>query len=90
MLISLSPLIQDRGNRYLSVKIDSFGFDGEATLSEQKQSSGPPMRGYMGGPPRGGSMMHRGTPRGGGIGVARGGRGFMPRGGGGPPSQSRG
>ncbi|VDK59015.1 unnamed protein product [Anisakis simplex] len=49
---------KDRGMNFLSLRIDSFGFDGEATLSEQKgaQSSGTGQGGPRGMPYRGPPM----------------------------------
>ncbi|VDM48114.1 unnamed protein product [Toxocara canis] len=45
---------KDRGMSFLPLKIDSFGFEGEATLSEQK--------GAQGGGSRGAQFPHRGPP----------------------------
>ncbi|KHN77986.1 Ras GTPase-activating protein-binding protein 2 [Toxocara canis] len=73
---------KDRGMSFLPLKIDSFGFEGEATLSEQK--------GAQGGGSRGAQFPHRGPPmqgmqrgsygmRGGAGGGRGGGRGVHPR-----------
>lgn len=58
---------QDRNSFGISLKIDAFGFEGVATLSEQQKRDGP----FQGG---------RGGGRGGGI-NQRGGGSFVPRGG---------
>uniref|UniRef100_A0A915BHM4 Uncharacterized protein n=1 Tax=Parascaris univalens TaxID=6257 RepID=A0A915BHM4_PARUN len=71
---------KDRGISFIPLKIDSFGFEGEAMLSEQKGGQGGP----RGAPFRGGAPM-QGMQRGGygmrgGPGGGRGGgRGLHPR-----------
>lgn len=77
-MISNSPnyyyLLQNNGTHALHLKIDSFGFNGEAFVSEQRDREdrgGPRQGGFRGGrggfQPRGGAQnSYGGGPRGGG------------------------